>query len=78
MSNLEDHMREQEAITAGYEAAAGQRMADHIATIWDALAGFRENCISEGLAENDEQWQEIVFAMAEIQEALGLPEQVDL
>jgi hypothetical protein len=36
-------------------------------TVWDALQGFREDCIST----DDEQWDEICTAMAWITEELG-------
>ena len=39
-------------------------------TIWQALEGYRENCIPEGEAQYDEQWNEICTAMAWITEDL--------
>ena len=36
-------------------------------TVWNALQGFREDCIST----DDEQWDEICTAMAWITEELG-------
>lgn len=41
-------------------------------TIWDALHGFREDCIPEGDAIFDEQWNEICEAMAFVHEALNI------
>jgi transcriptional regulator of met regulon len=41
-------------------------------TVWDALHGFREDCISEGDPMHDEQWDEICEAMARIMEELGV------
>jgi hypothetical protein len=47
-------------------------------TIWEALHGYRENCIPEGGdPAYDEQWNDICSAMAYIQEELGVPEIVD-
>ena len=37
-----------------------------IETVWDALHGFREDCIST----DDEQWDDICTAMAWITEAI--------
>ena len=46
-------------------------------TIWDALEGFRDDCIPEGQDPRyDEQWDDICSAMAWIREALGLPDPV--
>jgi hypothetical protein len=42
--------------------------ASHLETIWDALAGYRENCIPEGSTEYDDEWNEICTAMAWIAE----------
>ena len=41
--------------------------ASWLETVWDALQGFREDCIST----DDEQWDEICTAMAWITEELG-------
>ena len=43
-------------------------------TIWQALEGYRENCIPEGEAQYDEQWSEICTAMAWIAEDLEIEE----
>ena len=40
--------------------------------VWDALHMARENCISEGIPENDEQWDDICHAMAIIHETLEI------
>ncbi len=40
-------------------------------TVWDALHGFREDCIPETDPTYDKQWDEICTAMAWITEALG-------
>jgi hypothetical protein len=40
--------------------------------VWDALHMARENCISEGIPENDEQWDDICHAMAIIHESLEI------
>ncbi len=39
-------------------------------TIWDALQGYREDCIPEGDEMYDEQWDDICTAMAWAQETL--------
>jgi len=36
--------------------------------IWDILCDYRENCISEGVDNHDEIWEEICTAMAWIEE----------
>ncbi|WP_375264082.1 hypothetical protein [Palleronia sp.] len=41
-----------------------------LAVIWDALAGFREDCIPEGEELYNAQWDEITTAMAFITEDL--------
>lgn len=41
-----------------------------IETIWEALEGYRENCIPEGVDNNDQQWNEICTAMAWLTEDL--------
>lgn len=49
------------------------RANDHntwLDTIWDALHGFREDCIPEGEPRYDDQWSEITTAMAWITETL--------
>lgn len=42
----------------------------HLEVIWDALAAFREDCIPEGDAAHDAQWNDICTAMAWIVEDL--------
>lgn len=49
------------------------RSRENLATIWEALEGYRENCISE----DDETWSDICLAMAQIREDLGLPSEVE-
>ncbi len=39
-------------------------------TIWDALEGYRENCIPEGDPQYDTKWGDICTAMAWIAEDL--------
>ena len=41
-------------------------------TIWEALAGFREDCIPETDPTYDRQWDDICTAMAWITEEIGL------
>jgi hypothetical protein len=38
--------------------------------IWEALEGYRENCISEGEPSNDKQWDDICTAMSWLTEDL--------
>ena len=38
--------------------------------IWEALHGYRQNCIPEGTNEYDDEWSDICTAMAWIQEDL--------
>lgn len=50
-----------------------------LATIWEALEGFREDCISEDSnGPNDTQWENICHSMAVIREELNLPCEVDI
>lgn len=46
--------------------------ATWLSVIWAALHGYREDCISEGVDNNDEQWDEICTAMAWVHEELGV------
>jgi len=39
--------------------------------IWKALQGYRENCISEGQIEHDEEWSDICTQMAWIEELIN-------
>ena len=43
-------------------------------TIWNALEGYRENCIPEGETQYDDQWSDICTAMAWIEEDLNRDE----
>ena len=43
-----------------------------LVTVWDALEGYRENCIPEGHDLYDEQWNDICTAMAWIAEELEI------
>lgn len=45
-----------------------------LATIWDALAGYREDCIPEGDESYDAQWNNITTAMAWIAEEINTGE----
>lgn len=49
-----------------------QELVKKLSIVWDALHGFREDCIPEGEEMYDEQWDEICGAMAVIAEELGL------
>ncbi|MBC18491.1 MAG: hypothetical protein CL942_15750 [Desulfovibrio sp.] len=44
---------------------------EELEVIWNALHGFREDCIPEGEEMYDDQWSEITTSMARITEALG-------
>lgn len=39
-------------------------------TVWQALEGYRENCIPEGNPDYDNEWSDICTAMAWIEEDL--------
>ena len=41
-------------------------------TIWDALGGYREDCIPEDDPSYDDLWSDICTAMAWISEELGI------
>jgi|TARA_A100000171_G_scaffold7041_2_gene5419 hypothetical protein len=43
-----------------------------LSSVWDVLHMAREDCISEGIESNDEQWNEVTNAMAKIHEALDI------
>ena len=51
---------------------------DEFNKVWIALEGFRENCIPEGVAEYDNQWDDICTVMAKIEEELKIWECVQL
>lgn len=38
--------------------------------IWEVLHTYREDCIPEGIDHNDEEWDDICYAMAIIEEML--------
>ena len=48
-----------------------------IDTIWQALEGYRENCIPEGQTEYDNEWSDICTAMPWIQEDLYKQEEIN-
>jgi hypothetical protein len=43
---------------------------DELNVVWDALHGYRENCIPEGQKQYDHEWNAICTAMALITEEL--------
>lgn len=51
--------------------------AQNMNTIWNALHGYREDCIPEHDPMYDEEWESICEAMWETAEALGLPSGAD-
>ena len=40
--------------------------------IWEVLCDYRENCISEGVDNHDDIWDEICTSMTWIEDALGM------
>jgi hypothetical protein len=47
----------------------------NLATVWAVLEMAREDCISEDEnGPNDEQWQDVCSAMAQLGEGLGIDE----
>lgn len=50
--------------------------ASWLETVWDVLAMAREDLIPEGVPEYDDQWSDVCTAMAWIQEALNIDEEV--
>ena len=54
-------------------------MHEDLKVIWDALHGYREDCIPEKAEEEhyDEEWDEICTARAHIHEALGIEHEDD-
>jgi hypothetical protein len=44
--------------------------------IWNALLGYRENCIPPNDIDYDEQWGEICTVMANIENKLDIEENV--
>lgn len=51
--------------------------ASWLSTVWDALQGYREDCIPAHDPTYDEEWGDICSAMAWISAALGLPDETD-
>lgn len=49
----------------------------NLETIWNALAGYRENLIPEHDSFYDDEWSSICEAMAEIRDGLGLLDEVE-
>jgi len=45
--------------------------------IWEALHGYRQNCIPEGTNEYDDEWSDICTAMAWIEEDLKFLEEAE-
>lgn len=53
-------------------------MERHVQEVWEALEGFRDDCIPEGDDAHDRQWADICESMAIIREELGLKDEVNL
>lgn len=53
-----------------------EEMTEHLDTVWDALAAYREDLIPEGDPMYDAQWAEICEAMANIRSLAGLDDEV--
>ncbi len=49
--------------------------ASWLSTVWDALQGYREDCIPEHDPAYDDEWSDICGAMTWISAALGLPDE---
>lgn len=47
--------------------------ASWLSTVWDALQGYREDCIPEHDPTYEEEWSDICSAITWISAALGLP-----
>lgn len=43
---------------------------EQLKVVWQALHGFRDDCIPEGNCDYDEQWDAICTAMANIEDEL--------
>ena len=57
---------------------ANAKITKEFKTVWDALYGFREDCIPEGDPMYDEQWDDICRAMGVIMDACGVKnEEID-
>lgn len=56
---------------------SGDDKASWLAPIWNALHGYRENCIPEGEPRYDAEWGDITTCMAWIAEELGVEEEVE-
>ena len=56
------------------EPLTGGDTTEALRVIWQALHCFREDCIGEATANNDEQWDEVCTAMAWIEEDINAPE----
>ena len=57
-------------LTSGYPVVRSADVESMLGVVWDALHGFRENCIPEGTRAYDDHWGEICTAMAWIKEDL--------
>ena len=53
-------------------------IGDAIETIWDALEEWRDANPESSSEYNDERWGDICSAMANMQEAMGLPSAVEV
>lgn len=47
-------------------------LVNSLSSVWDVLYMAREDCISEGIDSNDEQWHEVRRAMNKIHKALNI------
>ena len=43
---------------------------EYLLTIWKVLHTYREDSIPEGIDNNDEEWDDVCYAMARIKEML--------
>ena len=47
-------------------------LVNSLSSVWDVLYMAREDCISQGIHTNDEQWHEVRRAMNKIHKALNI------
>lgn len=68
---LEEPRTEDQGVVSPRLLTRGDR-AGWLDVVWEALWGFRDDCISEGDPMHDEQWENICTAMEWIAEELGV------
>ena len=58
--------------TIKVKSPTGFDVCESVDYIWEILCDYRENCISEGVDNHDDIWDEICTSMAWIEDALGM------